>query len=91
MPAGGTCDGKPCWSATSGGYRYHDKTGANDGITGITLKGYQTEPRAKVTVKGKGTNLMDRVVRPTSTLTAQPLNEESGVCLGGPTPVIRSW
>lgn len=56
VPAGGTCDTKPCWKAAGKGFKYSDKTGAADGVTGITLKA-GAAGQASVAVKGKGANL----------------------------------
>ena len=43
VPAGGTCGKKPCWAtigkaAAGKGWKFADKTGANDGVKSIVLK-----------------------------------------------------
>jgi cysteine-rich repeat protein len=56
-PAGGTCDGKPCWSAKRGGvFKYKNKTGVPSGLTKLVLKP-GTDGKAKVGAKAKGTEL----------------------------------
>ena len=56
-PAAGVCHGKPCWKATGPkGFKYKDKDASPDGITLILLK-EGTDGKAKILVKGKGTNL----------------------------------
>jgi hypothetical protein len=56
VPAGGTCDGKPCWRATSTGFRYRDPKAASDGIRQIVLKA-GAAGRSKIQVRGQGSNL----------------------------------
>lgn len=53
VPAGGTCDGAPCWQATSKGFAYRDPAGAADGITKVVLKA-GAAGKAKIIVKGGG-------------------------------------
>ena len=38
IPAGGTCAGKPCWSAKPTSFRYQDKDLTPDGIQQLKLK-----------------------------------------------------
>jgi cysteine-rich repeat protein len=37
-PAGGICDGDPCWSASASGFRYRDTAGTPDGVERLTVK-----------------------------------------------------
>ena len=53
VPAGGTCGGLPCWSASTKGLTYSDPSAAADGIKKITLKS-GTVGKAKIIVKGGG-------------------------------------
>src|SRR5262249_7943860 len=56
-PADGMCGTKPCWSTSgSTGFRYKDKDGTPDGLTKISLKSGEAG-KAKISVKGSGTNL----------------------------------
>jgi cysteine-rich repeat protein len=52
---GGTCSGKPCWRATSGGFRYRDRTGASDGLRKMLLD--QDGPSFDLGVSAKGPNV----------------------------------
>ncbi len=65
VPAGGVCQGRPCWSPSSTiGYVYKEKTGAANGITQIKLKA--KESSASQLVKGKGIGLaMPKLSLPT--------------------------
>lgn len=56
IPAAGTCDTHPCWSAISDkGWKYRSRTGVADGITKVLLKGGPAgRPRVIVTGKGSG-------------------------------------
>jgi cysteine-rich repeat protein len=54
---GGTCDGKPCWSAKgNGGFKYKNKTGVPSGLVKLTLKPGE-DTKAKIVAKGKGEEL----------------------------------
>lgn len=58
VPAGGICDGKPCWkSLGAGGFKYADKTLAHDGVKLIRLKPGATPGKAQVGVIAKGPRL----------------------------------
>jgi glucose/arabinose dehydrogenase len=54
--AGGTCDGNPCWTVTSGGFRYDDQTAMAGGLSRIRLRA-AGDGAAKVVVKGRGVEL----------------------------------
>lgn len=61
IPAASTCIDRACWSALGRpgnikGYRYRDRSLANDGVQGILLAGGD-EMRAKLSLKAKGGNL----------------------------------
>ncbi len=82
VPAGGSCAGKPCWTASTSGLRFRDAVGSNDGTQRIVLKAGATG-RASAQLLAKGSRLgvpllplaQDPVV------TAQ-LRSSSGLCLG---------
>ena len=79
LPAGGSCGGKPCWKPVSKGFRYHDRDATPDGITGALLKAGDAG-KAKVSVDGKGGN----VVPPNLSMLSLPLRvqlqAENGQC-----------
>jgi len=55
-PAGGTCRGKPCWTAKTNSIKYADKDATPDGL--LTLSAAAGEAgRAHISLKGKGANL----------------------------------
>jgi hypothetical protein len=56
VPPGGICDGAPCWSQTSRGFKYFDPDALQDGIKQLVLKRGATG-KAKIIVKGKGATL----------------------------------
>jgi hypothetical protein len=56
VPAGGSCDGKPCWSVIDSGFKYKDPSAANAGIKNVLLKS-GAAGKAKIVVKGKDANL----------------------------------
>jgi len=76
-PAGGTCAGKPCWSAKPTGFRYKDKDLTPSGIAQITLKA-GVDGKAQIQVKGKGDNLAMPLI--SSTMVVQLRNATSGQC-----------
>jgi cysteine-rich repeat protein len=55
-PAGGTCDGKPCWAAKGGGFKYKNKAGTPSGIRKVLLRP-GADGKAKIITAGKGTEL----------------------------------
>jgi len=68
------------WSAISTkGYKYKDKTGVDDGVSKVLLKG-GAQGKAKVKVKGKGVNLPDPTLPATLPLRVQLINSENGNC-----------
>ena len=86
VPAGGTCGGKPCWKAIGAkGYKYRDKSKANDGIFKILLKG-SGAGKSTVLVKGKDANLdmpgvpLDVALDPDFDVTVQLRNSDNANC-----------
>jgi hypothetical protein len=54
VPAGGTCNGKPCWKTLATvGYRYKNKAGTADGVTDVKLRANASGELA-LAVRGKG-------------------------------------
>lgn len=56
VPPAGTCNGQPCWRATSTGFKYGDPDAAADGVTKVILKS-GSAGKAKIIVKGGGSAL----------------------------------
>jgi cysteine-rich repeat protein len=56
-PAGGTCRGRPCWRATSTGFKYADPELTPDGLFRILLREGLVPGKGKILVKGRGPNL----------------------------------
>jgi hypothetical protein len=54
--AGGTCDGKACWSEVTPGFKYKIKLGNQNGVASVLLR-EGTTGSGIVMVKGKGSNL----------------------------------
>jgi hypothetical protein len=62
------------------GFKFLDKSGAQDGVQKIILKA-STSNKAKALVKGKGSNLPDGFPPPlTGPVTVQLVNSQSGIC-----------
>ena len=55
-PAGGQCDGKPCWAPTKAGYKYKDSALTPNGVKKIVMKA-GAEGKAKIVLKAKGASL----------------------------------
>jgi len=82
IPAGGTCNEKPCWQAKPTGFAYRNKTAAPHGIVQIDLKA-GADDKARATVKGKGDLLtLPPLVTLTTPVTVQLRNRTSGLCFG---------
>jgi hypothetical protein len=80
VPPGGTCQGKPCWRASSSRFQYADRDGAADGITKLALRA-GSDGRASIQAKGRGLALpMPAVGMFTGTVRAQLRNRTTGLC-----------
>ena len=80
MPAGGTCQGKPCWVASGfNGYKYKDKDLTPDGLMKILLKA-GSDGQAKIIVKGKGLNLDDPDLANLSQPITVQISNTDGLC-----------
>lgn len=80
VPPGGTCDGKPCWRASSSTLQYRDKDGVADGITQLVLRA-GSDGRASIQAKGRGVLLpMPPVGGFTGSVRVQLRNRTTGLC-----------
>jgi uncharacterized repeat protein (TIGR01451 family) len=80
VPAGGTCEGRPCWTERSWGFKYKNKGGLPRGVTAIGLRSGVAEI-ARVFVKGRGVPLpMPDLPTLSSPVVVQVKNLESGAC-----------
>ena len=79
-PAGGSCDGKPCWSAKPTGYQYKDKLATPDGLTKIKLKSGTAAGKAKLSVQGKGALLDFASVQFGTPLIVRLLRSDDAAC-----------
>ena len=69
----GTCDGRPCWTPKSGGFRYASKSGAPHGVVGLDVRA-GANGKARVGVKARGAVL----ALPTLPIGALPLTVQLG-------------
>jgi len=79
VPAGGVCDGNPCWQAAGATLKYRNAARTPDGISKLVAKAGDTG-RAKVTTKGKGALLPPLPVLPLSLPTRVQLHAEGAAC-----------
>lgn len=61
IPAGGLCNGRPCWRGTPSGYRHLSKPSSAIGVRSVELKG-GSEGRTKVGFRGEGEALQARLL-----------------------------
>ncbi|MCW5889986.1 MAG: hypothetical protein KIT14_05480 [bacterium] len=55
VPAGGRCNGRPCWRGLRRGYRYGDRVGRQDGVRSMTLQaGTAGQARVELRARGEG-------------------------------------
>jgi len=57
VPSGALCGGVPCWKAIRDGFKYKDRSGTHGGLTAMQLKA-GVAGKAKLSLKGKGANLV---------------------------------
>lgn len=82
IPAGGTCNGRPCWRATSKGFQYKNKEALTlpDGITQLVLRA-GSDGRAAIQAQGRGSQLpLPSLSAFSDTLRVQLRNRTSGLC-----------
>lgn len=80
--AGTACGVTACWSAIKAiGYRYKDKPGSDQGVTGVVLKGGKAG-KSFALLKGKGSALPYPSLPLVEPVTAQLLRADGGLCLG---------
>jgi hypothetical protein len=83
-PAGGNCDGRPCWTPLSGGtaYRYSDAGRLPNGIQQLRVRSGALGV-SRLTVKGKGAALPDPPMpfAHSPRITVQVVND-AGTCWG---------
>ena len=56
IPAGGQCDGKPCWRPTKKGFAFRSPSGVHDGVTQLQLQS-GAAGRARIALQGVGSEL----------------------------------
>ncbi len=82
VPAGGLCDGRPCWKASSKGFLYKNASGTPRGITKLHLKSGDAGKSA-IQVAGKGDLLpLPTLASLVAPLTLQLRHRASGLCWG---------
>ncbi len=79
-PEGGTCAGRPCWTALKqSGFRYKDREATPDGLTSIAVKRGEAG-KSQAAVEAKGALLEPPIVPLPLPLRVQ-LQVENGACL----------
>ncbi len=82
VPAGGICDGHPCWKANTKGFLYKRKNGSPRGITKLVLRSGETG-KSQIQADGKGDFLpLPSFGSLTAPLVVQLRNRTSGLCWG---------
>lgn len=80
VPAGGTCGQAACWRENATGFKYRSRDRTPDGVQSLILHRGVSDGEAKITLKGKGTNL----AMPALATLAQPLTVQikraGGLC-----------
>ncbi len=72
---------KPCWKATSTGYKFKDKAAAPSGVSKVGFKGSDEALKAKIQFKGKGANLqMPDLAGLGPQIIVQAQNTTTGLC-----------
>ncbi len=91
IPAGGLCNGKPCWKGNAKQFQYKTKTNTPDGIAQVKLQA-GVAGKAQIQVKGKGTLLVMPLAAPTGTVTAQLSRSGATTCWQAiySTPAIKN-
>lgn len=80
-PAGGLCRGKPCWRATTTGFKYTNRDRTPDGVQTVRLKEGAAAGTAKIIFTAKG-DLLDLPAMPLSgpTKVTVQIKNSDGLC-----------
>jgi hypothetical protein len=78
-PAGGTCDGGPCWKGTATGYRYRNRGGAADGTFKVKVQS-GAHARTRFAFAARGMQLEVPSIPAPLPLRVQ-LQAQGGVCI----------
>ncbi len=92
IPAGGTCDGRPCWKTVAHGFLYKRKDGFPRGITQLVLKS-GLSGKSQIRAAGRGVFLaMPSLASIAAPLEVQLRNRTSGLCWEAtyPAPLAKS-
>ncbi len=92
VPAGGNCDGRPCWKTTNGGFAYKRKDGFPHGITQLILRS-GSDGKAKLQAAGRGGFLpMPALASIAPPVRVQLRNRTSGLCWEAayPAPLLKA-
>jgi hypothetical protein len=79
VPAGGLCDGSPCWQAAGAALKYRNAARTPDGISKLVARAGDTG-HAKVTTKGKGGLLPPLPTLPLALPTRVQLHADGAAC-----------
>jgi CSLREA domain-containing protein len=88
VPAGGTCDGAPCWRATAKGFRFRAGSVAPDGVKAVLLVG-GTAGHAKIKVIGRGAALPVGDLPVVPTVRMRLVRPDASRCWGAELPTLR--
>ncbi len=79
-PHDGSCSGVPCWTASSGGFRYRDRLRTPDGLTELRLREGLADGDTRIVVEGRGSDLALPVLPLTPPVIVQLRNTATQAC-----------
>jgi hypothetical protein len=79
IPAGGVCDGHPCWRELPTGYRYVDPDGTPNGIQKLQMRAGPTGT-ARLAIKGRGPLLAMRSLGLDAPVTVRLRRTDGAAC-----------
>lgn len=81
IPAGLTCEGAPCWTASGDGFRYSDKETRHGAVASMRLTpGAEGQPSIDLRAKGGAIGLPSLPLDLSAPARVQLLNTETGTC-----------
>jgi hypothetical protein len=81
IPAASPCGDDACWRAVADkGFKFSDPAATFGGASRVIVRAEPTPGRARITLKGKGANLLFATLPPVPNVVVQLIRDDSAIC-----------